>query len=117
MRDLTSIRFSDGILFSEFLTGIFTKELPLALANDPKTTYQQLVTLMALQLAEYLLGERKLLHPSTGMEITVSNIPSPNTTSPNSSKTAVKATKIDLHICFLLPRPPHPTGYLHAKRQ
>ena len=74
MRNPSSIRFSDGILFSEFLTGIFTKELPLALAKDPRNTYEQLVTIMASQLAEYLLGERNLLHPSTGLEVTVSNI-------------------------------------------
>ena len=75
MRDLTGPLISDGIIFSEFLTGIFTQQVNI-MRNEPHCTYDTLTDVMASMLAEYLFGERKLLHPTTGMLVQVFHLSS-----------------------------------------
>ena len=70
MRDLTGPLISDGIIFSEFLTGIFTQQVNI-MRSEQYCTYERLTEVMATLLTEYLIGERKLLHPTTGMLIQV----------------------------------------------
>ncbi len=71
IRDLTGPILSDGILFSEFLTGIFTQQVTLLLSDGKDCTYEDLTKVMATLLAEYIIGERKLLHPSSGTLVKV----------------------------------------------
>jgi hypothetical protein len=56
---------SDGILFSELLTSVFTLEVDAVLKHQKKHSYKSLTTTLANTLANYLLGQTALLHPST----------------------------------------------------
>jgi hypothetical protein len=58
-------RMSDGIIFSELLTGLFTAEVDSVISGDKSHTYASMQETLAIALAEYLLGKRALLHPST----------------------------------------------------
>ena len=53
-------KISDGLVFSELLTGIYTSEV------STQHTYASLERTLAIAIADYLLGKRSLLHPSTG---------------------------------------------------
>ena len=59
-------KISDGLVFSELLTGLFTAEVEKALGGSTQHTYASLERTLATAVAEYLLGQRSLLHPSTG---------------------------------------------------
>ncbi|KAG6363945.1 hypothetical protein INS49_009048 [Diaporthe citri] len=64
---------SDGLVFSELLTKLYTD----AVADDTQQqqqqlTYAGLVAALARALADYLLGERSLVHPSTGRALRLS---------------------------------------------
>ncbi|KAI8947626.1 hypothetical protein F4801DRAFT_582262 [Xylaria longipes] len=65
MRMATGPKISDGIVFSELLTGMFTAAVPDASQNDQQT-YKGLCTQLAQTLAAYYLGLRGVEHPSTG---------------------------------------------------
>jgi uracil phosphoribosyltransferase len=60
LRDATGPLASDGILFSELLTGLLPTAMP------PPAQQGALVDRLAAQLLDYLLGRQALLHPSTG---------------------------------------------------
>lgn len=59
-------KVSDGLVFSELLTGLYTAEVDNALGDSEKHTYASLECTLATAVADYLLGKRTLLHPSTG---------------------------------------------------
>lgn len=61
---------SDGLIFSELLTKLYTD----AVAEDTQQqqTYAGLMATLARALADYLLGERSLVHPSTGRALRLS---------------------------------------------
>jgi hypothetical protein len=65
MRTGKGPKVSDGILFSELLTGVFTQEVDAVLKHQKKHSYKSLTTTLANTLANYLLGQTALLHPST----------------------------------------------------
>ncbi|KAL8831861.1 MAG: hypothetical protein Q9191_000613 [Dirinaria sp. TL-2023a] len=60
------LKISDGLVFSELLTGLYTIEVEKVLEGSTQHTYASLELTLATAVAEYLLGERSLLHPSTG---------------------------------------------------
>lgn len=59
-------KISDGLVFSELLTGIFTSEVEESSRALKQHTYASLECTLATAIADYLLGKRSLLHPSTG---------------------------------------------------
>jgi hypothetical protein len=59
MRTAKGPKMSDGLLFSELLTEIFTEEA------KHSHTYKSLTGILARRLADYLLGHCQLLHSST----------------------------------------------------
>lgn len=59
-------KISDGLVFSELLTGLYTVEVEKVLGGSTQHIYASLERTLATAVAEYLLGERSLLHPSTG---------------------------------------------------
>lgn len=62
---------SDGLIFSELLTKLYTD----AVAKDTQQqqlTYSGLMATLARALADYLLSERSLEHPSTGRKLQLS---------------------------------------------
>jgi hypothetical protein len=59
-------KISDGIMFSELLTGLFTTEADSVISGSKNHTYASMVEFLAIALADYLLGNRSLLHPSAG---------------------------------------------------
>lgn len=65
MRSGKGLKLSDGIVFSELLTGLFTKEVEAHIKSEKTQTYQSLTQILANALADYLLGRRPLLHLST----------------------------------------------------
>lgn len=65
MRSGKGPRISDGILFSELLTGLFTHEVEAYIKEEKSHTYNSLAQSLASGLADYLLGRRPLLHLST----------------------------------------------------
>ena len=60
---------SDGIIFSEFLTRLFTAETQGVISERNVHSYASMVEILAIKLAEYLLGKRSLLHPPTGKKL------------------------------------------------
>ena len=67
----TGSMISDGLLFSELLTGIVNPALEVALKRQSNHTYQSLTEVSAEKLAKYLLGLRPLWHPSTASLVKV----------------------------------------------
>ncbi|KAI3340201.1 hypothetical protein F4824DRAFT_497784 [Ustulina deusta] len=69
MRTATGPKFSDGLVFSELLTQMFT-DIVIGSAHHPhqqhQQTYKDVCTKLASALAEYYLGRRSLEHLSTG---------------------------------------------------
>jgi hypothetical protein len=64
----TGPKISDGMIFSQLLTPMFTD----ALEQNKYYTYESLTERLATDLSEYLLGRRALKHLSTGNMITLS---------------------------------------------
>lgn len=64
-------KISDGLVFSELLTGLYTAEVENALSASKQHTYASLERTLATAVADYLLGKRSLLHPSTGKMLQV----------------------------------------------
>lgn len=62
-------RCSDGVVFSEFLTNLFTAEVDAVQRGEKTHTYMSLTETMAGSVAEYLLGDRELRHNTTGQMI------------------------------------------------
>ena len=60
---------SDSIIFSELFTGLFTAEAQGVISGRETHSYASMVEILAIKLAEYLLGKRSLLHPSTGITL------------------------------------------------
>ncbi|OCL10088.1 hypothetical protein AOQ84DRAFT_402731 [Glonium stellatum] len=73
MRLAKGPKLSDGIVFSELLTAMFTDEIECGVQH----TYASLTSKLAGDLADYLLARRGLRHLSTG---TVLMLPAPITT-------------------------------------
>jgi hypothetical protein len=65
MKTGRGIKISDGILFSEFLTELFTHEVEATAKQQKSHTYRSLAETMARMLADYLIGCRALKHCST----------------------------------------------------
>ncbi len=59
-------KISDGLVFSELLTGIYTSEVENSSRALKQHRYASLERALATAIADYLLGKRSLLHPSTG---------------------------------------------------
>lgn len=57
---------SDGVIFSELLTGLFAAEIDAIQKGEKAHTYASLTNMLADYLAEYLLGQRELQHLTTG---------------------------------------------------
>ena len=68
MRTAKGPKISDGMIFSELLTPLFTDEIE----GQTKHTYTSLTRKMAQDLADYLLARRGLRHLSTGQVLTLS---------------------------------------------
>ncbi|RYP26367.1 hypothetical protein DL767_008071 [Monosporascus sp. MG133] len=71
MRSATGPKISDGLVFSELLTKLFSDAVaqgpPLDMQQQHRQqTYAGLTAKLARALVEYLLGKRCLEHPSTG---------------------------------------------------
>ncbi|KAF2123483.1 hypothetical protein P153DRAFT_303864 [Dothidotthia symphoricarpi CBS 119687] len=64
----TGPKISDGMIFSQLLTPMFTE----ALKQNKSYTYASLTEKLAIDLAEYLLGQKALKHLSTGNMMTLS---------------------------------------------
>ena len=64
-------KISDGLVFSELLTGLYTTEVEDVLGASKQHTYASLERTLATAVADYLLGKRSLLHPSTGKMLEV----------------------------------------------
>ncbi|KAF8247317.1 hypothetical protein K440DRAFT_629330 [Wilcoxina mikolae CBS 423.85] len=69
MRTGKGPKISDGIIFSELLTGIFTQEVDAVLKHQKQHSYKSLTTTLANTLADYLLGRIALHHQSTNTMI------------------------------------------------
>ncbi|KAF8533210.1 hypothetical protein BDD12DRAFT_762318 [Trichophaea hybrida] len=65
MRTGKGPKVSDGLIFSELLTGVFTQEVDAVLKHHKQHSYKSLTTTLANTLADYLLGRIALLHQST----------------------------------------------------
>ena len=59
-------RCSDGVVFSEFLTVLFTSEVDAARRGEKTHTYASLTDTLAEHVADYLMGRRELQHLTTG---------------------------------------------------
>ncbi|BAE57741.1 unnamed protein product [Aspergillus oryzae RIB40] len=60
-------RFSDGVVFSELLTVLFTSEIEAVQRAEKTHTYVSLVDTLAEDVADYLMGKRELQHLTTGV--------------------------------------------------
>ncbi|KAE8357676.1 hypothetical protein BDV27DRAFT_81921 [Aspergillus caelatus] len=60
-------RCSDGVVFSELLTVLFTSEIEAVQRAEKTHTYASLVETLAEDVADYLMGERELQHLTTGV--------------------------------------------------
>ncbi|KAI0426006.1 hypothetical protein F5Y09DRAFT_78941 [Xylaria sp. FL1042] len=60
---------SDGLVFSELLTKLFTDTVAKNTWSGHQQTYQDLCMELATALAEYYLAKRPLEHPSTGRQL------------------------------------------------
>ena len=65
MRSGKGSRISDGLLFSELLTSVFTQEVEAHIQKEKIHTYKSLTQTLAEILADYLLGGCPILHLST----------------------------------------------------
>jgi len=65
MRTGKGPRISDGLIFSELLTGLFAEETEAVAKQQKSHTYKSLTATLANTVADYLLGRRALYHPST----------------------------------------------------
>jgi sarcosine oxidase delta subunit len=59
-------RFSDGVVFSELLTPLFTSEIEAVQRGEKVHTYMSLTNTLAEYIADYLMGRRELQHLTTG---------------------------------------------------
>jgi hypothetical protein len=64
-------RFSDGVVFSELLTPLFTTEIEAVQRGEKVHTYISLTDSLADYIADYLLGRRELQHLTTGEMLSV----------------------------------------------
>ena len=60
-------RCSDGAVFSELLTVLFTSEIEAVQRAEKKHTYVSLVDTLAEDVADYLMGKCELQHLTTGV--------------------------------------------------
>ncbi|KAE8138043.1 hypothetical protein BDV38DRAFT_292447 [Aspergillus pseudotamarii] len=60
-------RCSDGVVFSELLTVLFTSEIEAVQRAEKTHTYASLVETLAEGVADYLMGKRELQHLTTGV--------------------------------------------------
>lgn len=58
--------YSDGVIFSELLTVLFTAEIELVHNGERKHTYESLTHTLAEKVADYLLAQCALQHLTTG---------------------------------------------------
>lgn len=58
-------KLTDGLVFSELLTGLYTSEVGDGSCGSTRHTYASLENTLATAVADYLLGKSSLLHPST----------------------------------------------------
>lgn len=58
--------YSDGVIFSELLTVLFTAEIETVHNGERKHTYESLTDTLAEHVAGYLLAQRALQHLTTG---------------------------------------------------
>ncbi len=65
--------YSDGVVFSELLTVLFTSEIEAVQKEEKKHTYESLTKTLAEYVAEYLLGQRELQHLTTGHMLKLSS--------------------------------------------
>ncbi|KAF7585203.1 hypothetical protein BBP40_011750 [Aspergillus hancockii] len=64
-------RFSDGVVFSELLTVLFTDEIEAVRRGEKSHTYASLTNALAEYVADYLMGRRELRHLTTGAMLRV----------------------------------------------
>ncbi|OAF55942.1 hypothetical protein VC83_08007 [Pseudogymnoascus destructans] len=63
------LRCSDGVVFSEFMTILYTEEVDAVQRGDKTHTYASITDTMAESVARYLRGEIELRHETTGQMI------------------------------------------------
>jgi hypothetical protein len=66
-------RYSDGVLFSELLTVLFTSEIEAVQRAERVHTYASLTDTLAEYVADYLMGRCELQHLTTGKMLRVKN--------------------------------------------
>ncbi|KGO64284.1 hypothetical protein PEX1_045680 [Penicillium expansum] len=66
-------RYSDGLVFSELLTVLFTAEIEAVERTEKVHTYVSLTNTLAEYVADYLMGTRELQHLTTGKMLRVKN--------------------------------------------
>ncbi|KAJ5815909.1 hypothetical protein N7447_008142 [Penicillium robsamsonii] len=66
-------RYSDGVVFSELLTILFTSEIEAVQKSEKVHTYVSLTDTLAKYVADYLMGRCELQHQTTGEMLTVKN--------------------------------------------
>ena len=59
-------RISDGLVFSELLTGLYTAEVENLSGTLGQHTYSSLERALSTAVTDYLLAKRTVVHPSTG---------------------------------------------------
>ncbi|KAL3421604.1 hypothetical protein PVAG01_05760 [Phlyctema vagabunda] len=62
---------SDGVVFSELMTGLYTAEVDAVQRGDKTHTYASITEAMAKSVANYLRGEQELRHGTTGQMISM----------------------------------------------
>lgn len=70
IRTATGPSISDGLVFSELLTKLFTDAVASSTGSQHQT-YEALCSELATELVEYFLGKRALNHPSTRCELSL----------------------------------------------
>ncbi|KAI1314156.1 hypothetical protein F5Y03DRAFT_336277 [Xylaria venustula] len=71
-RTATGPMISDGLVFSELLTKLFTDTVTKNRQNaQEEETYRSVCTELATALSEYYLAKRSLEHPSTGRKLSL----------------------------------------------
>ncbi|KAF2664392.1 hypothetical protein BT63DRAFT_465241 [Microthyrium microscopicum] len=63
--------FSDGVVFSELLTNLYTTEIQAVQDSQYSHTYASLTEKLADAVADYLLGKRGLCHHTTGIMLSM----------------------------------------------
>ncbi|KGO74542.1 hypothetical protein PITC_098810 [Penicillium italicum] len=66
-------RYSDGLVFSELLTVLFTSEIEAVQREEKIHTYVSLTDTLAEYVADYLMGTRELQHLTTGKMLKVNS--------------------------------------------